>query len=133
MPVAIEVPGSAATLHDFHPPMIVVRRDCECKCDGSRQHHSAKDSTQKRASHLCPSVTLQSKLAFRSALPSCDLMRIHFDHGLHGSHGLEDDCAQLSGKITPNPFGVEVLNELKPGLDEKLYERAMIIELKPRA
>src|SRR5437016_2539038 len=25
---------------------------------------------------------------------------------------------------------MEVLNELKPGLDEKLYERAMIIELK---
>jgi GxxExxY protein len=24
---------------------------------------------------------------------------------------------------------MEVLNELKPGLDEKLYERAMIIEL----
>jgi len=27
---------------------------------------------------------------------------------------------------------MEVLNELKPGLDEKLYERAMIIELKRR-
>ena len=25
---------------------------------------------------------------------------------------------------------MEVLNKLKPGLDEKLYERAMIIELK---
>jgi hypothetical protein len=25
-----------------------------------------------------------------------------------------------------------VLNELKPGLDEKLYERAMMIELKHR-
>jgi len=25
-----------------------------------------------------------------------------------------------------------VLNELKPGLDEKLYERALIIELKQR-
>ncbi len=25
---------------------------------------------------------------------------------------------------------MKVLNELKPGLDEKLYERAMIIELK---
>src|SRR5213076_1398866 len=30
-------------------------------------------------------------------------------------------------EITPNAFGVEVLNGLKPGLDEKLYERAMII------
>jgi GxxExxY protein len=27
---------------------------------------------------------------------------------------------------------MEVLNELKPGLDEKLYERALIIELKRR-
>jgi len=27
---------------------------------------------------------------------------------------------------------MEVLNALKPGLDEKLYERAMIIELKHR-
>ena len=27
-------------------------------------------------------------------------------------------------------IAMEVLNELKPGLDEKLYERAMIIELK---
>ncbi len=27
---------------------------------------------------------------------------------------------------------MEVLNELKPGLDEKLYERAIIIELKHR-
>ena len=34
---------------------------------------------------------------------------------------------ELSGKI----FGtaMEVLNELKPGLDEKLFERAMVIEL----
>jgi GxxExxY protein len=37
---------------------------------------------------------------------------------------------ELSGKIIG--AGMEVLNELKPGLDEKLYERAMIIELKRR-
>jgi GxxExxY protein len=37
---------------------------------------------------------------------------------------------ELSGKIIG--AGMEVLNELKPGLDEKLYERAMIIELKHR-
>ena len=37
---------------------------------------------------------------------------------------------ELSGKIIG--AGMEVLNELKPGLDEKLYERAMIIELKLR-
>jgi len=34
---------------------------------------------------------------------------------------------ELSGKIIG--AAMQVLNELKPGLDEKLYERAMIIEL----
>jgi GxxExxY protein len=37
---------------------------------------------------------------------------------------------ELSGKIIG--VAMEVLNELKPGLDEKLYERAMIIELRRR-
>ena len=37
---------------------------------------------------------------------------------------------ELSGKIIG--VGMDVLNELKPGLDEKLYERAMVIELKRR-
>src|SRR5436190_2579846 len=37
---------------------------------------------------------------------------------------------QLSGEIIS--AAMEVLNELKPGLDEKLYERAIIIELKRR-
>jgi GxxExxY protein len=37
---------------------------------------------------------------------------------------------ELSGKIIG--AAIEVLNELKPGLDEKLYERAMTIELKHR-
>jgi len=36
----------------------------------------------------------------------------------------------LSGIIIG--VAMEVLNELKPGLDEKLYERAMTIELKRR-
>jgi len=35
---------------------------------------------------------------------------------------------ELSGKIIG--AAMMVLNQLKPGLDEKLYERAMIIELK---
>lgn len=35
---------------------------------------------------------------------------------------------ELSGKIIG--FAMEVLNELNPGLDEKLYERALIIHLK---
>jgi PD-(D/E)XK nuclease superfamily len=39
---------------------------------------------------------------------------------------------ELNREITPNAFGVVGLNELKPGLDEKLYERAMMIELKHR-
>jgi GxxExxY protein len=37
---------------------------------------------------------------------------------------------ELSGTIIG--VAMEVLNELKPGLDEKLYERAMIIELRRR-
>jgi PD-(D/E)XK nuclease superfamily protein len=37
---------------------------------------------------------------------------------------------ELSGEIIG--AAMEVLNELKPGLDEKLYERAMIIKLKHR-
>src|SRR6266705_2227194 len=37
---------------------------------------------------------------------------------------------ELSGEILG--AAMVVLNELKPGLDEKLYERAMIIELKHR-
>ena len=37
---------------------------------------------------------------------------------------------ELSGAIMGD--GIDVLNELRPGLDEKLYERAMIIELKRR-
>jgi GxxExxY protein len=37
---------------------------------------------------------------------------------------------ELSGKIIG--AAMEVLNESKPGLDEKLYERAMIIELNQR-
>jgi GxxExxY protein len=37
---------------------------------------------------------------------------------------------ELSGKIIG--AAMDVLNELRPGLDEKLYERAMIIELKVR-
>src|SRR5207247_913151 len=35
---------------------------------------------------------------------------------------------ELSGKIIG--IAMAVLNELKPGLDEKLYERAMVIELR---
>jgi GxxExxY protein len=37
---------------------------------------------------------------------------------------------QLSGSIIG--IAMEVLNELNPGLDEKLYERAMIIEMRRR-
>src|SRR5207237_6296217 len=37
---------------------------------------------------------------------------------------------ELSGKIIG--AAMHVLNELKPGLDEKLYERALVIELRRR-
>jgi len=48
------------------------------------------------------------------------------DHGLHGS--------MIYGELSGNIIGaaMEVLNQLKPGLDEKLCERAMIMELKRR-
>ena len=36
----------------------------------------------------------------------------------------------LSGKIIG--AAMDVLNELKPGLDERLYERALVIELRRR-
>ena len=37
---------------------------------------------------------------------------------------------EISGKIIG--AAIDVLNELKPGLDERLYERALIIELRRR-
>ena len=37
---------------------------------------------------------------------------------------------ELSGKIIG--AAMDVLNELKPGLDEKLYERALVLELQRR-
>ena len=37
---------------------------------------------------------------------------------------------ELSGEIIG--AAMDVLNELKPGLDEKLYERALVIELRRR-
>jgi GxxExxY protein len=37
---------------------------------------------------------------------------------------------ELSGKIIG--AAMDVLNQLKPGLDEKLYERALVIELRRR-
>ena len=37
---------------------------------------------------------------------------------------------EISGKIIG--AAMNVLNEMKPGLDEKLYERAMVIELRKR-
>ena len=37
---------------------------------------------------------------------------------------------ELSGEIIG--AAMHVLNEMKPGLDEKLYERAMVIELRKR-
>src|SRR5438093_9026082 len=50
----IDGPVSTAVLRDLHAPMIVGRRDCECKCDSGRQHDSAKNSTEKNTSHIVP-------------------------------------------------------------------------------
>ena len=58
--VLIDGPGSAATLRDLYAPMIVVRRDCDCKCDGSSHHRPAKDSNKERVSHFSMSHFLMS-------------------------------------------------------------------------
>lgn len=42
----------------------------------------------------------------------------------------EDFHRELSGRIIG--IAMEVLNELKPGLDEKIYERALVILLEER-
>ena len=52
--VLIDGPGSAATLRDLYAPMVVVRRNCECECNGRCEHDSAKDSTEKNTSHIVP-------------------------------------------------------------------------------
>src|SRR6266487_1006304 len=46
----IELPGSAATVHDLRSPMIVDRRNCECKCDDSCQDYSIQHRTQNKSS-----------------------------------------------------------------------------------
>ena|SRR5438128_10375893 len=72
------------------------------------------------------SLPTRSPLPF-AALPSVSLLP---------AAPLTDDTdyrmihEELSGEILGAVMAV--LNELKPGLDEKLYERAMIIELKHR-
>src|SRR6266446_5750181 len=54
-----------------------------------------------------------------------------FDHtGTTDNTDIRMIYEELSGDIIG--AAMEVLNQLKPGLDEKLYERAMIIELKHR-
>src|SRR5438046_2330657 len=51
------------------------------------------------------------------------------NRGLHGLHGWGKMIHEkLSGAIIG--IAMEVLNELNPGLDEVLYERAMVIELR---
>ena len=54
MAIFIEIPSSATTFCDLHAPMIVIRRDCECKCDDSRHDHATKDSAEKHESHFVP-------------------------------------------------------------------------------
>jgi len=54
MTIFIEVPGSAATVHDLHAPMIIGARDCERKRNDRRHDHAAKHSTKKRESHFVP-------------------------------------------------------------------------------
>jgi len=66
-----------------------------------------------------------------------------FDHGWHGwgrrwknIREIRVLRAKSSGmkheELTKDIIGAAVLNELKPGLDEKLYENALLIELAAR-
>ena len=77
---------------------------------------------------------MQSEQSVVNGLILQDLLRARgsktFDRGLAGWHGLE----MFHEKLTEDIIGaaMTVLNELKPGLDEKLYERALALELVKR-
>ena len=49
MAVFIKVPAPAAAFYNFHAPMVVVRRDCDEKCECSRHRYAAKHSNQEYA------------------------------------------------------------------------------------
>ncbi len=57
--------------------MIIVRGDCECKCEAGRQHRPAKNSNKERVSHfsmshfyLPISITLRFEPPLRAGLVS---------------------------------------------------------------
>ena len=54
MTILIEVPSRAAAFHDLRAPVHIVRWNCECKCNGRRHDHAAKDSTEKNTFHIVP-------------------------------------------------------------------------------
>jgi hypothetical protein len=52
--VFVKAPSPAAAFYDLHAPMVIVRGDCDEKCNGSGHHYPAKDSIEKHASHFVP-------------------------------------------------------------------------------
>jgi hypothetical protein len=93
----IEVPGCAATVHDLRSPLVVGRRNCERKCDDSRENHPAKNSHEERALHFhLLSVTLQPKLAFAPVLPSA---KESIFNVIHNEGVIKVDC--IVRKNTP--------------------------------
>ncbi len=87
MAIFIEIPISAPTFCDLYAPMIVIRRNCENKCNRSRHDHSAQNSNEKYASHfVCPhTLTLSSKatlppVLYLRAEPEATLVRAIIAH-----------------------------------------------------
>jgi GxxExxY protein len=56
------------------------------------------------------------------------------NHGLHGSTRIKTMPELIHEELSEAIIGaaMTVLNKLKPGLDEKIYERSLIIELQKR-
>jgi len=75
MAIFIEVPVSTSTFRDLHALMVVVRGDCDRKCEGSGHYHSTKVSIKKHAFHFVPFDHSISGARFRSGLPAGDLFQ----------------------------------------------------------
>ena len=52
MAVFIKVPAPAAAFYDLNAPTIVVRRNCDEKCERSRDRYAAQHSNQEYADEL---------------------------------------------------------------------------------
>jgi hypothetical protein len=52
MSILVEGPSSATAFSDLHSPVIAVGRNCENKCNRSRDNHAAQISNEKCAYHF---------------------------------------------------------------------------------